>query len=371
MSLKLLHTSDLHLGAKLGNFAGNADRQRRQLARAFEKIVQVAVNKNVDLVLVAGDIFDSLSPDKEYLTTVRQGLDKLIAKQIYCAVIPGNHDYLADNSPYKKSEFQLESEYFKLFTDPEIDSWLLADLDLVVYGAAITKQKSKRSQLDGFRRDDSAKHAVLLLHGSIDLQQTPDNYPLLQKDLKQADVDYIALGDWHSYLEVIPDKAYYCGSPEFLSYSQSGAGSVNLVEIEGKQTKVTRENISELNVVDLNLAIEDYQDGSALERAILEHKGKGVIAQITFTGIRRLELTWSLAKLQEKLAEEFFVLQCKDETRLEIDETTLKAYPETTIIGKYIREVESLREANEYDEQVLKDALQLGVHMLKGEENAT
>ena len=61
MSLRLLHTSDVHLGATFKVLGERGREQRRQLEATFARVVTLAIEERVSVLLIAGDLFDSAS----------------------------------------------------------------------------------------------------------------------------------------------------------------------------------------------------------------------------------------------------------------------------------------------------------------------
>jgi len=86
--MKILHTADWHLGKKLNDFS-RMDEQRQVL----EEIVAIADKEAVDVVLVAGDLFDTFNPPNEAIELLYKTVHRL-AKNGERAVIAiaGNHD---------------------------------------------------------------------------------------------------------------------------------------------------------------------------------------------------------------------------------------------------------------------------------------
>ena len=85
--MKLLHTSDWHVGKAIRG-ASRADEHRAVLA----EIAAVAEAEAVDLVIVAGDLFDTSTPSPESEEIVYQALLALARTGATVAVIAGNHD---------------------------------------------------------------------------------------------------------------------------------------------------------------------------------------------------------------------------------------------------------------------------------------
>ncbi|MBR2988785.1 MAG: exonuclease subunit SbcD, partial [Clostridia bacterium] len=84
--MKILHTADLHLGKRLGRI-NRLDEQRAQLT----ELTQIIERENIDLTVIAGDIFDTFMPSAEAETLF---YDSVVAISRHCpiVVIAGNHD---------------------------------------------------------------------------------------------------------------------------------------------------------------------------------------------------------------------------------------------------------------------------------------
>ena len=85
--MKVLHTSDWHVGKAIRG-ESRADEHRAVL----QEIVGIAESEQVDLAIVAGDLFDSASPNAEAEEIVYRALLGLASAGIPVAVIAGNHD---------------------------------------------------------------------------------------------------------------------------------------------------------------------------------------------------------------------------------------------------------------------------------------
>lgn len=85
--MKLLHSSDWHVGKTIRGFS-RADEHRAVLA----EIAAVAEREEVDLIVVAGDLFDSAAPPPEAEEIVYRTLLAFAATGAEVAVIAGNHD---------------------------------------------------------------------------------------------------------------------------------------------------------------------------------------------------------------------------------------------------------------------------------------
>ena len=59
--IKILHTADIHFDTPFSGMApSEALKSKEELKQVFEKIIQIVLEKNVDIFLIAGDVFDTL-----------------------------------------------------------------------------------------------------------------------------------------------------------------------------------------------------------------------------------------------------------------------------------------------------------------------
>src|SRR6476661_8855704 len=90
--LRLLHTADVHLGARHADLGDAATAQRERQFAAFKAAVDLAIEKKVDLFLVAGDLFDSNTQPRRSVERVAAELARLAQAKIRTVIIPGTHD---------------------------------------------------------------------------------------------------------------------------------------------------------------------------------------------------------------------------------------------------------------------------------------
>jgi exonuclease SbcD len=86
--VRFLHTADWHVGKTLRNRS-----RMDEFAAALDEVAGLAVAREVDAVLVAGDIFDSPAPPPEAERLVYDFLARLLPEHIACVLIAGNHDH--------------------------------------------------------------------------------------------------------------------------------------------------------------------------------------------------------------------------------------------------------------------------------------
>ena len=100
--LRVLHTADVHLESDGYGDACQQAAHRERERRMFRKIVDRALSDEVDLVLIAGDLFDHNRVGDEAVEFVRAELARLSQPVV---ILPGNHDVLRANAIYDRHDF--------------------------------------------------------------------------------------------------------------------------------------------------------------------------------------------------------------------------------------------------------------------------
>lgn len=237
-TLTFLHTSDWQIGKP---FARIEDEQKRALTRqerlqVIQRLGAVARESQAEFILVAGDVFDSPTPDK---ATVSAACAALGALGLPVYVIPGNHDHGGPGSLWEQPFFQQEAAKLapnlQVLLKPEpvdIPQAVLLPCPLLRrHDASDTTAWLRGIDLSAF----GDKPRIVMAHGSIQgfgpaADDEEDSGAANQLDLARlpADqIDYLALGDWHGLKDVSvpPLTAWYAGTPEPDRFPR-GAGNV-------------------------------------------------------------------------------------------------------------------------------------------------
>ena len=101
-SVKIMHCADIHIGAAESFLGARADSRRYETVLTFERIIDTAVNAGVDVVAVAGDLFDSNTADARLYRPVLEKIASVPDIKVLFAA--GNHDPLLSSSPFLKNK---------------------------------------------------------------------------------------------------------------------------------------------------------------------------------------------------------------------------------------------------------------------------
>lgn len=281
--MKILHTADWHLGKKLDRFS----RLEEQI-EVLEEIIGVADEKAVDLVLIAGDLFDNFNPSVEAIELFYKTLKRLTShgKRPVIA-ISGNHDspYLIDSPnslarecgiilighPNTKVQ-PMNLEHFKITASAEgffelqlknqnfpvriVHTPYASEMRLKEYFG-----ENKEAELNRVLAENWAKNAddfcdekgvnLLMAHLYMNKKGAPSlEEPEGEKPLKMGNADlifsesiptqiqYTALGHLHAFNNIgtAEKPVVYSSSPLCYSFSEAGQTKyVSMIEAEPNQ----------------------------------------------------------------------------------------------------------------------------------------
>lgn len=368
--IRLLHLADLHLGRPFQMLGEKGAAQRRALEAALVRTVDLAIAERVHLVLVAGDLFDSPKPSPASLELAARELRRLDDARIHVALVGGNHD--AGRDGYVAGwEHLREASPNALFFGSSVETHTLADLDLTLTGRS-PDPGAGASPLEGWPRTRTTTFAVGLTHGPCYRAGVVEGSSVMHpQEIRALGLDYLALGDWHSALEVHgpPHPAWYAGSPELLAYDQEGAGHVLLVALAAPgQARVTPQRIGRRRYLRLELDLATSDD-EALRKAIEERADPDTVCDAVLSGLVPVSRVVTPRALEEEFGGRYFRLRVTNRTHVWLDDAQLAEVPEDTVLGRFVRVMRTrINEAPEDRRSLLLESLQVGVAVLQGRE---
>ena len=341
--VKILHTADVHLGAKFAVLGERAEAYRQQLKKTFAKIIDLALTKKVGLFLVAGDLFDANFPAATTISFVKSEFKRLAEKDILVVILPGTHDCLNSESIYWREDFGKN-----VFVFQQAGSHVVLELDLTVWAKPNMANQSSESPLDfgdierGNKSGEKTKYNIALAHGSViglaakvDEQQ----FPMTKEAIVSSKFDYIALGHWHSLRQAkeLAGKACYPGSPEPLNFSQTDAGYVALVELIETGVKVETVKVGVIEFDELTIDLGLYESLEEIKAIILKGFSGNLCRQVKLQGIVGANLAVDWQEIETELDEKFFRLKIVDNAQGLVDsaEADASQYPSELVIGQF------------------------------------
>jgi exonuclease SbcD len=263
--MKILHTSDWHIGR---TFHGHSTLEH--LRSVLAALVGEVRDRQIDVVLVAGDIFDSSMPSAEAFGVLSGALRDIRAAGAQIVMTSGNHDsatrlgfqaewatlsgiHVITRPEQYREPVMIDDEYGPVafygipYLEPSIFRHHHPDADLR------THEQVLRFAMDEVRADAAARdtRSVVLSHCFVSSVAASDEATDVERDITSGGLnlvpasvfdgpDYVALGHIHGR-SVITDRVRYSGAPLHYSFGEAGkprggwlveldAGGVDTVE---------------------------------------------------------------------------------------------------------------------------------------------
>jgi DNA repair exonuclease SbcCD nuclease subunit len=311
---RFIHSSDLHLGKRFGNFSGDLPGRLREARHAIiGRLAQHAREQGATTVLLAGDTFDTETPAPDIR---RQALAAMREHApIQWVLLPGNHDSLQATQLWTTLKAEAPANVV-LAVEPR--PLALSD-DVVLLPAPCTTRRPGRD-LTAWMGDEARAEGTLrigLAHGAVrDFSEESSASEVIAPDrAARAGLDYLALGDWHGPLRVDP-RTYYCGSPEPDRFKHDRPGEALLVSIAGPSAvpgTLTLETAS-FSWRTLQLHLLDGDDPVAAFEALLpeaRHR-RQTLLRVVATGCSRLAGHTALTGAVDGAVPDFAFLELDD-----------------------------------------------------------
>ena len=268
MAFRFIHTADWQIGKPFGTVPGDAGSELRgQRIRTVRRIAELAREREVDAVLVAGDAFDGNDvKDKTIVLT----LEALRAFEGPWVFLPGNHDAALAHSVWTRLREIGQPPNVTIADCPvPVEHW---GGRAVVLPAPLTRRREALDQTEWFESAATPEGAcrIGLAHGSVagrlpgSVESSNEIHGLRAE---RAGLSYLALGDWHGALQVAP-RTYYSGTPEPDRHRENERGLVHLVETQGLAApeRVEAITVGHYTWVKLDVPLVDGTCAEALSR---------------------------------------------------------------------------------------------------------
>lgn len=210
-SIKILHTSDVHLKASKKDVS----------TLVFADIIKIASVKQVQALVISGDLFDSAFNNRHEKNLVAALFEKIPEVKVF--ICGGNHDYF---QTFSGVNFPSNVHIF----GPKVERVSVGPADF--YGVSFSSAHDDGLIPPGFCVSDRDRINVFVLHGDCGGTSPYNSFSL--SSLKDSGIDYLALGHLHSYSKInkVFDMYYaYPGTPQGQGFDEPGPKGVILAEL--------------------------------------------------------------------------------------------------------------------------------------------
>jgi len=301
---RFIHCSDLHLDSPFEGIHSVepwvADILRKATFEAFQGVVNTAIQKKCDFIIISGDIYDGADRNLYAKLRFLELLKQLNEAQIKCYLVHGNHDPLSGWEP----EISLPQGIFRFPGDKvSLIPFIKNHRETAhIYGISFQEKANINNLAKLYQKSSNEVFSIGILHCNVGGMPNHDNYaPCSIEDLINTGIDYWALG--HIHTPTIIRKQHpvilYPGNTQGRNINENGPRGCYLVQVYENQdveynfypTDIVRWfqkgiDISNLNHLDnlLALLIEQREDTRR------QADGRHAILRLTLKGMGELDL---------------------------------------------------------------------------------
>lgn len=371
---KIIHTADIHLDSPFALFdVQKAQARKNELRGVFTSLVMFAKTEKADLVIIAGDLFDSEFVTRETVELITTQFASV--PDCRFVITPGNHDPATQRGPYLKSVFP-KNVY--VFTGKELSKFEFPEINTDVYGWGYTGEPMYENPIRHHVSVNPERINILACHA--DMTSGTKNGtcpPLTTDDIARSNCDYAALGHIHTGTEVKrAGSTYfaYSGCLEGRSFDECGAKGAIICDLEKQPDGLVKADFSykrfcrrRYEKFDLDVTAAESRDEviAKIRSAFPSHNiGKETILRVTLTGMVSPGTDLRTDKITcEDLG--VFYLEIKDKTLPLLSYEELKN--DLSVKGALFRELlPKLQSEDEHEHMLATQALRYGLAALSG-----
>lgn len=368
-TVKILHCADIHIGAAESFLGVLRENRRYETLITFERIIDIAKEENVELIAIAGDLFDSNNIEQRFIDAVMNKIRE--AAPIKVVFAAGNHDPLNAQSPFLKEE--LPQNLYVLGTkDEEIT---FEELKLKVYGRSFESAFLKGEEAFSLPTNNDYIN-LLVQHGELKSDLNSEYNAITPKFVKNSGMDYIALGHVHKRSDIGKiDNTYfaYCGCPEGQGFDELQEKGVYIGQIGKGKCDLQFVSVSKrqhiLEKIDISEISGAVEISAEIINALKEKYGEDYsqnLYKIELIGSVSEDNEINTEEILSRISNELYFVKIKNKTEIKIDLEALKN--EASLRGIFVKKMlERTENAPEDEKELYRKALKLGLKAFNAE----
>jgi DNA repair exonuclease SbcCD nuclease subunit len=233
--MKFIHAADLHVDSPLRGLDGYegapVQRLRGATRQALSALVDLAIDQQVDFVILAGDIYDGNWADFRTGLFFRDQMVRMTREGIRVYIVKGNHDA---ESQITKQLPPVDGVY--TFKSTSAESFVIEDLAVALHGRSFPNRAVPEDLVEGYPAPLLGMFNIGVLHTSLNGRGGHDTYaPTTVDALTARGYDYFALGHVHAR-EVVRERdprIVYPGNLQGRHAKETGPKGCELVTVSG------------------------------------------------------------------------------------------------------------------------------------------
>ncbi|AIF42694.1 DNA repair exonuclease [Virgibacillus sp. SK37] len=271
--ISFLHAADLHLDSPckgLSYTPSNIFEQIRESTfQALDHLVDAAIRKQVDFVLITGDLFDNERQSLKAQVRLKRAFEKLEEYHINVYMSYGNHDYIKGNIhpvTYPSNVYIFPDEKVSNFTYIRNEEKLAA-----IYGFSYENKAVLHNKVSEYEiKDETIPFHIGMLHGSIQNNTEHDHYaPFQLSELEGRNFHYWALGHIHKRQILKEDPPIvYSGNIQGRHRKETGEKGCYHVILTENDVEMTFIPLQAIKFTSIKVDVDDCNDIFELEKKL-------------------------------------------------------------------------------------------------------
>ncbi len=272
--MRLLVTADIHIGCRPTEVPAQTAANCSPAVMLREDVVKAAVDREVDAVLLAGDVVDQQNKYFEAVGVLEQVVEKLSRENIVTFAVAGNHDHdvlssIAANAPTGSLKV--------LGTGGQWESCSLSGRDggnLKIWGWSFPGEHVEESPLESFpggTAADDASCVIGLLHADLDGNER-SYAPVQGRELADTGVPLWILGHLHkpSRRNIDHTCILYPGSPQGLDPGPGERGPHGpwLLELDDSEFSMEQLPLARIRYEEVAVVLDNVQTAEKLREEV-------------------------------------------------------------------------------------------------------
>jgi len=327
MDFSFLHTADLHLGSPFLGLSSTDEELARLVSsasrEAFEELVAQAIERQVNFVVIAGDVYDGDWKDTTIGHFFNRQMGRLARAGIPVFQVRGNHDAESVITGAVTLPPTVHS-----FSSKKAETFRIADLKVALHGQSFANRAITENLALKYPQPNPGWFNIGVLHTSCDGRPGHAVYaPCSVQDLLQRGYQYWALGHVHAYEELHADPPIiFPGNLQGRSIRECGPKGAVLVEVQdGEVSGYSRLHLDRIrwalisaDLTGINTETEAFKTiREAIQEEVDHANGTPVVFRMVLSGSTLLHR--KLHSEPERLADEILAAanHCTDSIWLE------------------------------------------------------
>jgi len=367
--ITIIHCSDIHLGAEIPFLKHNdAKKRRAEIMATFKRIADMCKEKSVDLLIIAGDLFENHGVDISIVNSAKRCLADI--PNTIVAICAGNHDYLSADCPFFDKDW---SDNVFIF-GKELQYVEFPNMKLRLWGTSFTRTYIETPIFESVRVPFDSYTNILVMHGDLIVKENQiSRYnPITVEQLGNSKMDYVALGHIHKTtpVEKVKNTYYaYSGCPEGHGFDEQGQKGVYFGTVSKGNCNLEFIPISKRILIETNLDITScYSDDevtSKLKEFLKDSFSETYqenFYQIILTGLTEESYRPNCQYIQSILSEVVFYIDIKNASVPNIDFDALSK--ELSLKGIFVKNMlNKIDKCNDsFEKENLRNALYIGLN---------